>query len=257
MARGATVLSFLLTLVLAAPAAAQAKRDTVATDPLAGRTRGSARAPVTVYEMSDFQCPYCRRFALETFPALDAAYIATGKVRWVFINFPLTSIHPNALAAAELAICAAQQDAFWRVHDLLYKYQDIWAPLKEPACVLPHARGFGEDLEAGAARLRSLAGHPGNRAGGGAGCRALRRQQHAHLLHRRRPPRRRAAGAGVPAGAGFDLAVRGKVRGEPCRRVDGRWTVITSHLYRDRSPLTLTAHPHRSPALCATASNTS
>jgi protein-disulfide isomerase len=145
MARGIAALSFLLALVLAAPAAAQAKRDTAtssgaasaadstATDPLAGRTRGSARAPVTVYEMSDFQCPYCRRFALETFPALDAAYVATGKVRWVFINFPLTSIHPNALAAAEVAVCAAQQDAFWRVHDLLYKYQEVWAPLKEPA----------------------------------------------------------------------------------------------------------------------------
>ena len=145
MARGVAALSFLLALVLAAPAAAQAKRDTTAaskaasgadstaTDPLAGRTRGSARAPVTVYEMSDFQCPYCRRFALETFPALDAAYVATGKVRWVFINFPLTSIHPNALAAAEVAVCAAQQDAFWRVHDLLYRYQEVWAPLKEPA----------------------------------------------------------------------------------------------------------------------------
>jgi protein-disulfide isomerase len=144
MARGA-LLSVLLALVVTAPAAAQVKRDTVAasgaatgadstaTDPLAGRTRGSARAPVTVYEMSDFQCPYCRRFALETFPALDAAYVATGKVRWVFINFPLTSIHPNALAAAEVAVCAAQQDAFWRVHDLLYRYQEIWAPLKEPA----------------------------------------------------------------------------------------------------------------------------
>jgi protein-disulfide isomerase len=137
MARGAAVLSFLLALVLAAPGAAQAKRDTAAAstapDPLAGRTRGSARAPVTVYEMSDFQCPYCRRFALETFPALDAAYVTTGKVRWVFVNFPLTSIHPNALAAAEVAVCAAQQDAFWRVHDLLYKYQEVWAPLKEPA----------------------------------------------------------------------------------------------------------------------------
>jgi protein-disulfide isomerase len=102
------------------------------TDPLAGRTRGSPTAPVTVYEMSDFQCPYCRSFALETFPALDSAYVATGKVRWVFINFPLTSVHPNALPAAELALCATQQGAFWRVHDLLYLHQATWAPLKEP-----------------------------------------------------------------------------------------------------------------------------
>jgi protein-disulfide isomerase len=112
-------------------AAAQSTSDP-AKDPLAGRIRGSAKATLTVYEMSDFQCPYCRRFALETFPALDSAYIATGKVRWAFINFPLTSVHENALGAAELAMCAAQQKAFWPVHDLLYRHQDVWAPLKEP-----------------------------------------------------------------------------------------------------------------------------
>ncbi|HET6579688.1 MAG TPA: thioredoxin domain-containing protein [Gemmatimonadales bacterium] len=146
-----TPLLVLLAVLLATPAVAQGKpgadkADTTATeasragtaaarepqDPLAGRTRGSPRAPVTVYEMSDFQCPYCRRFALETFPALESAYVATGKVRWVFVNFPLTSIHQNALAAAEIAVCAAQQDAFWPVHDLLYRYQEVWAPLKEP-----------------------------------------------------------------------------------------------------------------------------
>jgi len=82
--------------------------------------------------MSDFQCPYCRRFALETFPTLEREYIASGKVRWVFVNFPLTSIHPNAVAAAEVAFCAARQGAFWPVHDLLYRHQEAWAPLKEP-----------------------------------------------------------------------------------------------------------------------------
>jgi protein-disulfide isomerase len=100
--------------------------------PLAGRAKGAPEAPVTVYEMSDFQCPYCRRFALETFPTLEREYIATGKARWVFVNFPLTSIHANAVAAAEVAVCAARQSAFWRVHDLLYTHQDTWAPLKEP-----------------------------------------------------------------------------------------------------------------------------
>ena len=119
-------------LALAGPAAAQSAADSVR-DPLAGRVRGSAKAPVTVYEMSDFQCPYCRQFALSTFPALDSAYVASGRVRWVFINFPLTSIHANAAPAAEVAVCAAAQNAFWPVHDLLYRYQDVWAPLKEPA----------------------------------------------------------------------------------------------------------------------------
>jgi protein-disulfide isomerase len=96
------------------------------------RAKGSQSAPVTVYEMSDFQCPYCRRFALETFPVIEKEYIAPGKVRWVFVNFPLTSIHANAAAAASTALCAARQGAFWPVHDLLYAHQDIWAPLKAP-----------------------------------------------------------------------------------------------------------------------------
>ena len=120
-------------LVLMLLGGALPARAQTAANPLAGRIKGSPTAPVTVYEMSDFQCPYCRRFALSTFPALDSAYVATGKVRWVFINFPLTSIHDNALAAAEVALCAAQQNAFWRVHDLLYAHQDTWAPLKQPA----------------------------------------------------------------------------------------------------------------------------
>lgn len=102
-----------------------------ASAPLEPRSKGSGKAPVTVYEMSDFQCPYCRAFASETFPQLEKEYIRQGKVRWVFINFPLTSVHANAAAAAELALCAAQQRGFWRMHDLLFQYQEAWAPLKE------------------------------------------------------------------------------------------------------------------------------
>jgi protein-disulfide isomerase len=99
--------------------------------PLEPRTKGSAAAPVTVYEMSDFQCPYCRKFAQETFPTLERSYIKTGKVRWIFINFPLTDIHAHAAAAAQLALCAGQQKGFWKVHDLLFEHQEVWAPLKE------------------------------------------------------------------------------------------------------------------------------
>lgn len=118
---------FAVLAALTLPAALQAQ------DLLPARTKGSATAPVTVYEMSDFQCPYCRRFALETFPTLDQEYIQAGKVRWVFINFPLVSMHPNAEPAAEVAMCAAQQDKFWPVHDLLYRNQPTWAPLTAPA----------------------------------------------------------------------------------------------------------------------------
>ena len=113
-------------LLSSAPLAAQS-----ADNPLAARTKGSPTAPVTVYEMSDFQCPYCKRFAQETFPRIERSYITPGKVRWVFINFPLTSVHAHAAAAGELGLCAAKQQGFWRVHDLLFQYQETWAPLKE------------------------------------------------------------------------------------------------------------------------------
>jgi protein-disulfide isomerase len=105
-------------------------------DPLAPRSKGSTTAPVTVYEMSDFQCPYCKRFSEQTFPTLEKEYIATGKVRWIFINLPLVSLHPNAVPAAEFAMCAAREGKFWPAHDLLYRRQDVWAPLKNPAAFL-------------------------------------------------------------------------------------------------------------------------
>jgi protein-disulfide isomerase len=115
-------------VIVSCDVAAQQQSSTAITT----RSKGSPTAPITVYEMSDFQCPYCRSFALETFRALEKEYISPGKVRWVFINFPLTSIHANAVAAASTALCAARQGAFWPVHDLLYTHQDTWAPLKEP-----------------------------------------------------------------------------------------------------------------------------
>lgn len=103
-------------------------------DPLiAQRTKGSAQAPVTVYELSDFQCPFCRQQAMETFPAIEREFITPGKVRWIFLNFPLTQLHANALAASEFAMCAARVDQFWPIHDLLFRYQGKWAPLKDPA----------------------------------------------------------------------------------------------------------------------------
>jgi protein-disulfide isomerase len=117
------LLSLLIVAALAAPLRAQ--------DPMAARTKGSLTAPVTVYEMSDFQCPYCARFALDIFPTLEVEFIQTGKVRWIFVNFPLP-MHDNAVSAAQVAMCAAQQGKFWPVHDLLFRNQKVWAPLEAP-----------------------------------------------------------------------------------------------------------------------------
>jgi protein-disulfide isomerase len=121
-----TLLSALVAAMSSAPLSAQTTDN-----PLASRSKGSPTAPVTVYEMSDFQCPYCKRFAQETFPEIERHYIKPGKVRWVYINFPLTHLHPHAAPAGELALCAAKQKGFWPVHDLLFQYQETWAPLKE------------------------------------------------------------------------------------------------------------------------------
>jgi protein-disulfide isomerase len=105
-------------------------------DPVAARAKGRVDAPVTVYEMSDFQCPYCREFALATMPLLEREYIQPGKVRFVYINLPLPNLHKNAAAAAEVALCAARQQRFWPMHDLLFRRQDQWAPLASPRALL-------------------------------------------------------------------------------------------------------------------------
>ena len=98
----------------------------------AARSKGRPSAPITIYEMSDFQCPYCRAFTLETMPLLEREYIATGKARIVYVNLPLESVHKNATVAAEVAVCAARQDRFWRMHDLLFRHQGRWAELAAP-----------------------------------------------------------------------------------------------------------------------------
>lgn len=117
-------------------------------DPLAARAKGRPRAPVLVYEMADFQCPACRQFFVSTLPTIEQDYIRTGKVRWVFVNYPLTQLHPNAAAAAELAMCAARQGRFWPMHDLLYRHQPEWAPLPDPG-------GYFRTLGADSAGLRA------------------------------------------------------------------------------------------------------
>jgi len=81
--------------------------------------KGDPNAPVTVVEYSDFQCPFCKRFYQQTLPQLEKNYIETGKVKFVYKDFPLDSIHPNARPAHIAAECADEQGKFWEYHDLL------------------------------------------------------------------------------------------------------------------------------------------
>lgn len=120
----------------APPSGIVAVADTDGVAARSARTMGSDSAPVTIYEMSDFQCPFCRRHALETLPLLEAEYVRTGKVRYVFINYPITELHPNAVPTAEIALCAARQGKFWELHHRLFEEQATWARLEDPAARL-------------------------------------------------------------------------------------------------------------------------
>jgi protein-disulfide isomerase len=90
------------------------------------RIKGADGAPVTLVVVSDFQCPFCRQFTETTYGKLDSTYVQTGKVRLVFINFPL-SIHAQAFSAAKAATCAGAQGRFWPMHDRLFASQREWS----------------------------------------------------------------------------------------------------------------------------------
>ena len=132
-----------LTLValalLATPLAAQKTRaDSLRVDSLlaradAGRIQGDTKATLWVIEMSDFQCPYCKRWHDEVYPVLKREYVDKGLVRMAYLQFPLASIHPHAEPAALASMCAAEQDKFWPMHDKLFQTQNRWNSLPSAA----------------------------------------------------------------------------------------------------------------------------
>jgi protein-disulfide isomerase len=87
---------------------------------------GKLNAPVTIIEFSDFQCPFCAKFHLETLPLIMNEYINEGQVKLVFRDFPIQSIHPNALPASLAAECANEQGKFKEMHDVLFENQKEW-----------------------------------------------------------------------------------------------------------------------------------
>jgi protein-disulfide isomerase len=121
---------------LAAPATptsmASALTDSVSTAADRGRIRGSGSAPIWLVEVSDFQCPYCKQWHDQSFAAIDREYVQTGKVRLAYLNFPLSTMHKNARAAAEAAMCASVQGKFWPLHESLFGTQPQWAGVENP-----------------------------------------------------------------------------------------------------------------------------
>jgi Na+/H+ antiporter NhaA len=101
--------------------------------------RGPREAPVTVVEYGDFECPFCGRAE----PAVRELLADFGDVRYVWRHLPLSDVHPNAQGAAEASEAAADQGAFWEMHDLLLDHQDELRPRD----LITYAEQLGLDVE--------------------------------------------------------------------------------------------------------------
>jgi len=107
------------------PAQPQGEQITRAKLSLAGFSMlGSATAPITMVEFTDYQCPFCQRFHTTVFNDIKKNYIDTGKVRFYSRDLPLDSMHPNAIRAAMAARCAADQGQFWAIRDIMGAHPD-------------------------------------------------------------------------------------------------------------------------------------
>ena len=117
---------------------ARSTRVDVGNNPFLGPTD----APLTIVEFTDFQCPYCNQFFVQTFPELKKNYIDSGHVRFYSMDFPL-DIHGNALLAAQAGRCAGDQSLFWAMHDQMQsKPQQL-----ELKNLLDYARDIGLDVK--------------------------------------------------------------------------------------------------------------
>lgn len=91
-------------------------------------TLGDPNALVTIVEFSDFECPFCSRFFDQTLARIKSEYVDTGEARFVYKDFPLVSIHPQAQKAAEASRCVREQlgdDGYWAMHDTLFENQQL------------------------------------------------------------------------------------------------------------------------------------
>lgn len=107
-------------------------------------TVGAGTEGVTLVEYGDFQCPYCGLY----YPTLKQVKQTYGdKIKFQFVHFPLTSLHPNAFAASRAAEAAGMQGKFWEMHDKLYEQQQAWSNAKDPLAVFSgYAETIGLDV---------------------------------------------------------------------------------------------------------------
>jgi protein-disulfide isomerase len=126
------------------PAAAQSGgvADLLVPPALGDRTLGKDDAPVTVIEYASMTCPHCASFHANAYPELKKRYIDTGKVRFIFREFPLD---PTAAGASMLARCA-DKDKFFPLIETLFQQQQTWAVQKPipPLMAIAKQAGFSE-----------------------------------------------------------------------------------------------------------------
>lgn len=114
-----------------------------------GVSLGDADAPVVVREFADFQCPACASFSAVASQIKDE-FVESGKVRFVYFDFPLEDIHDNAMLAAQAARCAGDQGGYWQMHDRLFEQQSEWSGQSDPKGTFLR---YGEELGLNPQRL--------------------------------------------------------------------------------------------------------
>ncbi len=102
---------------------------------------GSPTARVTIMEVSDYHCPFCKRHTQQTFPQMNAEYVKTGKARYIFVDYPIAQLHPQAARAHEAAACAGEQGKFWEMHTSLFSSP----PAKDDTALAAQAQSAGLD----------------------------------------------------------------------------------------------------------------
>lgn len=113
-------------------------------------SNGKADAPLTLIEISDYHCPFCRRHVQQTQPKIYSELVNTGKLRHVFVHYPIAQLHPDAYKSHEAAACANDQGRFWDLHTKLFE-----TPLKTPEQLIGLAQNAGLDAAALRACLES------------------------------------------------------------------------------------------------------
>ncbi|CAN5653304.1 thioredoxin domain-containing protein [soil metagenome] len=113
--------------------------------------QGSPTARVTIMEVSDYHCPYCRRQTQQTFPRISDEFIKTGKVRYLFVDYPIKQLHPTAARSHEAAACAGEEGKYWEMHNSLFAN----APAKDDGALTAQARAIGANTGSFTACLSS------------------------------------------------------------------------------------------------------